>query len=90
MTFARKYKHSLKQNLISSNMEGAMGADLKSLDAYVVADKNKIDIYDRSSLSHKQSFTVPAKEGVIILYIAVSHDDTKIGLTMGMPNIDGT
>ena len=44
--FTRKYYHNFKVATTQQNFEGAKGANLSSMGAYIMAEQNKIGIYD--------------------------------------------
>ena len=49
-----------------------------------MADDLKIGVYDSSSFERKSNWTVKAKsQGVEILYLEISNDETRIGVIVG-------
>ena len=44
--FTRKYYHNFKVALTNENFEGAKGANLAKYEAYIMAEKTKIGVYD--------------------------------------------
>ena len=44
--FTRKYYHNFKVAITNENFEGAKGANLSSMNAYIMAETTKIGIYD--------------------------------------------
>jgi len=49
--FTRKYYHNFKVATTTKNFEGAKGANLSSMNAYVMAEQTKIGIYDEVDFS---------------------------------------
>ena len=93
--WVRKAFHNFKVALTNENMEGSMGANLPSLNQYVMTereeqsgmgskDKQIITVHDNETYSTVQEWAVPTREeGIEILYLAVSKDDQKIGVALG-------
>lgn len=94
--WVRKAYHNFKVGLTNENMEGSMGANLKSLNQYVMTERKVeetkqgakerqiITVHDNDSYETIQEFTVPTREeGIEILYLTVSKDDQKIGVALG-------
>jgi len=49
--YTRKYFHNFRVSVTTKNFEGAVGDNIKSMNAYVMADKQSIALYD--SLDHQ-------------------------------------
>ena len=82
--FTRKCYHNFKVCIDNQSYEGAVGKELFKSSSYVMADDLGIGIYDNSSFQRKSNWTVKAKsEGVEILYLEISSDETKIGVIVG-------
>jgi hypothetical protein len=81
--FTRKYFHNFKVAITSDNYEGTKGANLSTMGAYIMAEQNRIGIYDEKTFEYLHGFTVPAQEGNQILYMTVSKDEQKIGIALG-------
>lgn len=84
MVYTRKYGHNFKVPINSQNWEGAIGSNLKFSYAYIMALKNRVIITDQSDFRTKQEWEVPVdRPGIEILYIIVSEDEKKVGMTLG-------
>ena len=91
--WVRKAWHNFKVALTKDNMEGSMGANLRSLNQYVMTERREeenkkekqvITVHDNDSYETLQEFTVPTREeGIEILYLCISKDDQKIGVALG-------
>jgi hypothetical protein len=92
----RKSFHNFKVALTNENMEGSMGANLPSLNQYVMTErkieeskqgpkeKEVITVHDNEDFGTVQEWAVPTRdEGVEILYLAVSKDDQKLAVALG-------
>lgn len=75
--------------LTTDNYEGAVGQNVESMNAYVMAEKTKLTIYDNKEFTQTQSWNIPTyneannKSDIEILYMSVSEDQTKIGVVLG-------
>jgi hypothetical protein len=56
--FTRKYYHNFKVAITSDNFEGAKGANLGGMNAYIMAEKTKIGVYDDRDFKEQQSWEV--------------------------------
>ena len=57
-----------------------------SMDAYVMAERTTLGVYDQASFQPKQQWTIPEKTQepeIEILYMQVSDDQEKIGIILG-------
>ena len=59
--YTRKYYHNFKVAVTQDNFEGARGANLGSMNAYVMCEKTRIGIYDQVTFKPKQQWNVPTK-----------------------------
>lgn len=84
--YTRKYFHNFKVAISGANFEGAEGANLPTMNAYIMAEKTKIGVYDDSNFSLIQSWNVPTQgsQELEILYMTVSKNDEKIGIALGV------
>ena len=57
--FTRKYFHNFKVAITTENFEGAKGANLPKQNAYIMAERTKIGVYDEYDFTLKQSWNVP-------------------------------
>lgn len=86
--WVRRAFHNFKVALTNENMEGAMGANLRSLNQYVMTarkieetkqgrkEKQVLTVHDNEDYTTIQEWAVPTREEEIeILYLAVSKDD---------------
>jgi len=53
--YTRKFYHNFKVQISSENMEGAVGANLKMSDNYIIAEQTKISIVDPKTFEPKQT-----------------------------------
>lgn len=82
--YTRKYYHNFKVCISNQNYEGAVGDNLKYSYAYILALKKKIIISDQTTYQVKQEWEVPTDDDKIeILYLTVSEDEKKVGVTLG-------
>ena len=84
--YTRKFYHNFKVAVTQENFEGARGSNLGSMDAYVMCERTRIGIYDQVTFKPKQQWNVPTKsqkDDIQILFLAVSDDQTKIGVALG-------
>lgn len=94
--WVRKSFHNFKVALTNENMEGSIGANLRTLNQYVMTErkieettaglkeKQVITVHDNETYTTLQEWAVPTREeGIEILYLAVSKDDQKIGVALG-------
>lgn len=51
--YTRKYYHNFKVALTTKNQEGAVGVNLSSMEAYVMAEKTNLGVYDQTSFQPK-------------------------------------
>lgn len=47
--FTRKSYHNFKVAINGNNFEGAEGANLSSMNSYIIAEKTKLEIYNDTS-----------------------------------------
>jgi hypothetical protein len=47
--YTRKYYHNFRVTITPENFEGAKGANLGSMGAYVMCEKTKVGIYDQQT-----------------------------------------
>jgi hypothetical protein len=85
--FRRKYFHNFKVRLTDYNNEGSKGLNLPSMKKYIMSDihegKPRLGLYNES-FKCEQFWKVPIKSADIeILYLAVSKDDKKVGVSLG-------
>ena len=84
MIYTRKYLHNFKVPIDKKNWEGAIGSNLKYSYAYIMALKDHVIITDQSDFVVKHEWTVPTNAPDIeILYLIVSDNEKKIGMTLG-------
>ena len=86
MIYTRKYYHNFKVAIDNKNWEGAIGSNLKYSYAYIMALKNKVIITDQTDFTVKQhgEWEIPTSAPDIeILYMIVSDNEKKIGMTLG-------
>ena len=82
--YTRKYFHNFKVSIRSDNHEGAIGANLSTMNAYLLAEKTHIGIYDERYFDPIQEFEVPTSaDDILILYVTLSPDENKIGIVLG-------
>lgn len=82
--YTRKYFHNFKVAIDSGNYEGTIGANLGSMNAYVIAREDLIRIVDFIDFSVIQSWHVSKSEkDTQILFLNVSHDQRRIGVVIG-------
>ena len=61
--YTRKHFHNFKVPINSKNYEGVLGENLGRNDEYVLAEQDKICIYDNIDFKHQYDFNVPNKHG---------------------------
>lgn len=90
LIYTRKHYHNFKVPITAKNFEGAQGADLGKTNEYVLAEKNKLCIYNNSTFDQKYEKSIPVSQddpNTItdheILYMGVSKNQEKIGLILG-------
>ena len=44
--YTRKYFHNFKVSITTKNFDGAVGDNIRTMNAYVMADKQSLNIYD--------------------------------------------
>ena len=49
--YTRKYFHNFKVAVTNDNYEGAVGQNLQSMQAYVMAEKTKIGVFDNKEFT---------------------------------------
>ena len=87
--YKRKYYHNAKIQLTGDSYEGAIGQNLKSLSAYVMAERQRITISDNQTFKQIQRFNITASSGgsnnddFCIISMAISPDESKIALLLG-------
>jgi len=84
--YTRKFYHNFKVAISNENFEGARGGNLGSMGAYVMCEKTRIGIYNQDTYEPIQQWNVPTKsqkDEIQILYMTISHDQTKIGVALG-------
>ena len=84
--YKRKYYHNFKVQITNQNYEGALGANLGSMNAYIMCEKKNIGVYDQHDFQVLQQWSIPTKssgDDIEILYMAVSPDEQKIGICVG-------
>tara|TARA_B110000285_G_C15078108_1_gene591907 strand:+ start:162 stop:1631 length:1470 start_codon:yes stop_codon:yes gene_type:complete len=85
--YTRKYYHNFKVAITNKNFEGAVGSNLTSMNAYVMAEKTQIGIYDQHNFNLKQTWSIPTKtqlnSDIEILFMTVSADEQRIGVALG-------
>ena len=86
--YTKKYLHNFKVAITDKNYEGAIGLNFGSLKAYVLAsDKTKISVYDQKQFHQIQTLRIPSEKdigpGNEIIYLAVSPDESRIGVALG-------
>ena len=89
LIYTRKHFHNFKVPITSKNFEGALGANLGESNEYVLAEKNKLCIYDIKDFYCKYHIDIKmedengSNDDHEILYIDVSHNQNKLGLILG-------
>lgn len=84
--YTRKFYHNFKVSITNKNFEGAVGSNLSTINAYVMAEKTQIGIYDQHNFVQRQSWSIPTKaqnSDIEILFMTVSHDQQRIGVALG-------
>ena len=72
---------------MTKNFDGAVGDNIKTLGAYVMADKQSLNIYSAKDHKNLQSWSIPdeckTSSSIKIVYIVVSEDNNRIGVILG-------
>lgn len=82
----RKYFHNYRVQVRDKNFEGAVGANLSSMNASIVGEGKNLIIVDQVTLDRVQAWTIPVTnqtDDLVILYMTISKDQTKIGVSIG-------
>jgi len=90
--FARTSYHNFKVTIDTNNWEGSCGVNLSEINSYAIARCDEISIFDQNTYELKDHIHCHMEdEGangnhLEILYMTASHDQKRIGLTMGFKN----
>lgn len=86
--YTRSHYHNFKVCIDDSSFEGAVGCDLSSQKAYVMAESLNVGVYSAKDFSRRQSWTLePDNDDVEVLYVTVSKCQKKLGMLVGRQGI---
>lgn len=86
MVMSKKHTNNFRVEVTTANVEGSVGVNIPSINAYVGCEKLKIGVYDDKTFEVKQQWRAIQSQGKIdieILYITVSDDESRIALALG-------
>ena len=82
--YTRSHYHNFKVCIDDQSFEGAVGCDLNSRKAYVMAESLNVGIYSAKDFTKKQHWQLqPQDDDVEILYVTVSKCQKKMGILVG-------
>lgn len=86
--YTRSHYHNFKVCIDDQSFEGAVGCDLSSQKAYVMAESLNVGVYSAEDFSRRQRWTLePNGEDVEVLYVTVSKCQRKLGMLVGRQGI---
>lgn len=82
--YTREHFHNFKVQINNKNFEGSLGCNLPNQKCHIISEKQDIIIGDNDDFQVKQQLSIPnSNDGLEILHLAVSHDESKIGVAIG-------
>ena len=86
--YTRSHYHNFKVCINNNNFEGAVGCNLASQNAYVMAEKLNVGVYSAENFKTKQKWELELDEqDVEVFYVTVSKCEKKLGMLVGRQGI---